>query len=129
MTTLPAASTDGFPDRRRFLRRCAGCLGHLALVQAAGGVAARELFGATRPVPRIQEVPWGRIERVAEGVWAMVSTPLEDRRTLCNGGIVQGPAGVVMVEAFGSSEGATWMAEQARRLMGRWPDQVDGGGG
>ncbi|MEJ2539486.1 MAG: MBL fold metallo-hydrolase [Gemmatimonadota bacterium] len=88
------------------------------------GWVGRDLFAADHPRRVVQEVPWGRLERVAEGVWAMVSTPLEDRRTLCNGGIIQGPAGVVMVEAFGSTEGGTWMAEQARRLTGRWPDQV-----
>ena len=72
----------------------------------------------------LQEVPWGRIERVADGVWALISTPLEDRRTLCNGGIVAGSDGVVLIEAFGSPEGAAWMAEQARALTGRWPDHV-----
>jgi glyoxylase-like metal-dependent hydrolase (beta-lactamase superfamily II) len=54
----------------------------------------------------------------------MISTPLEDRRTLCNGGIVAGSDGVVLIEAFGSPEGASWMAEQARNLTGRWPDHV-----
>ena len=111
------------PDRRAFLLRAGGCLAQLAFLDAAG-VLGRDLFAAERTRPLIQEVPWGRLERVAEGVWAMVSTPLEDRRTLCNGGIVAGSDGVILVEAFGSPEGATWMAEQARALTGRWPDQV-----
>ena len=68
--------------------------------------------------------PWGRIERIADGVWALVSTPLEDRTTLCNGGIIAGRSGVVVVEAFGSDAGARWMAEQARRLTGRYPTHV-----
>lgn len=69
--------------------------------------------------------PWGRLERVAEGVWAMVSTPLTgDRTTLCNGGLVAGRDGVLMVEAFGTDAGATWMAEQARALTGRAPTHV-----
>lgn len=111
------------PDRRTFLLRAGGCLAHLALLDATG-VLGRDLFAAERARPVVQEVPWGRLERVADGVWAMISTPLEDRRTLCNGGIVAGSDGVVLVEAFGSPEGATWMAEQARRLTGRWPDHV-----
>lgn len=111
------------PDRRAFLLRAGGCLAHLALLDATG-VLRRELFAAAPTRPVVQEVPWGRLERVAEGVWAMISTPLEDRRTLCNGGIVAGSDGVVMVEAFGSPEGATWMAEQARALTGSWPDHV-----
>jgi len=86
----------------------------------------RDLFAAEPQGGRtvLQEVPWGRIERIADGVWALVSTPLEDRRTLCNGGIVAGSSGVVLIEAFGSPEGAMWMAEQARALTGRWPDHV-----
>jgi glyoxylase-like metal-dependent hydrolase (beta-lactamase superfamily II) len=88
------------------------------------GWTGRDLFARERSGQVVQEVPWGRLERVAEGVWAMISTPLENRRTLCNGGIVAGSDGVVLVEAFGSPEGATWMAEQARALTGRWPDHV-----
>lgn len=111
------------PDRRTFLFRAGGCLAHLAFLDAVG-LPGRDLFAAERVRPVVQEVPWGRLERVAEGVWAMISTPLEDRRTLCNGGIIAGSSGVVLVEAFGSPEGATWMAEQARALTGRWPDHV-----
>lgn len=68
--------------------------------------------------------PWGRLERVADGVWALVSTPLEDRTTLCNGGIIQGRDGVAVVESFASDEGARWMARQARELTGRSPTHV-----
>ena len=61
---------------------------------------------------------------MAEGVWALVSNPLVDRTTLCNGGIVAGRSGVVVIEAFGSEAGARWMAEQATRLTGRAPTHV-----
>jgi glyoxylase-like metal-dependent hydrolase (beta-lactamase superfamily II) len=72
---------------------------------------------------RAQE-PWGRLEEVAEGVWALVSDPFVDRTTLCNGGIVAGRSGVAVVEAFATPRGAAWMAAQARRLTGRGPDVV-----
>jgi glyoxylase-like metal-dependent hydrolase (beta-lactamase superfamily II) len=65
--------------------------------------------------------PWGRIEHVAEGIWALVSNPMADRTTICNGGIVAGRSGVVVIEAFASEAGARWMAEQARRLACRGP--------
>jgi glyoxylase-like metal-dependent hydrolase (beta-lactamase superfamily II) len=74
--------------------------------------------------PVVASEPWGRIEHVAEGVWALVSTPLQDRTTLCNGGIVAGRAGVVLIESFASGNGARWMAEQATRLAGRTPTHV-----
>lgn len=110
-------------DRRTFLTRTGGCLAQLAVLDAMGWMGPG-LFAADRPTRIVQEVPWGRLEEVAEGVWSLISTPLEDRRTLCNGGIVQGRDGVVMIEAFASDEGAVWMAERARALTGRWPDHV-----
>jgi glyoxylase-like metal-dependent hydrolase (beta-lactamase superfamily II) len=111
-------------SRRTFLGLAGGCAAHLALARGVAGSTPRSLFTANTGTRVVQEVPWGRLEEVAPGIWALVSTPLQDRTTLCNGGIVQGRAGVVMVEAFGSPEGAAWMARQARALTGRWPDHV-----
>jgi glyoxylase-like metal-dependent hydrolase (beta-lactamase superfamily II) len=84
----------------------------------------RKLWAAQERFPVVASEPWGRLERVAEGVWALVSTPLVDRTTLCNGGIIAGRSGVVVVEAFGTDAGARWIAEQARRLTGRDPTHV-----
>ena len=68
--------------------------------------------------------PRGRIEEITDGIWTLVSNPLEDRTTLCNGGIVTGRAGVVVIESLASDEGALWMAQQAMRLTGRVPTHV-----
>jgi glyoxylase-like metal-dependent hydrolase (beta-lactamase superfamily II) len=84
----------------------------------------RRRWTAQERFPVVASEPWGRLEHVAEGVWALVSTPLHDRTTLCNGGIVAGRAGVVLVESFASGNGARWMAEQAMRLTGRAPTHV-----
>ena len=84
----------------------------------------RARWPAQSRFPVVASEPWGRLEQVAEGVWALVSTPLQDRSTLCNGGIVAGRAGVVLVEGFASGNGARWMAEQAARLTGRAPTHV-----
>lgn len=85
---------------------------------------ASRLWASQTRFPVVASEPWGRLERLAEGLWALVSTPLEDGATLCNGGIVAGRAGVVVVEAFGSDDGAAWMYEQATRLAGRRPTHV-----
>jgi glyoxylase-like metal-dependent hydrolase (beta-lactamase superfamily II) len=111
-------------DRRQFLQAAGGCTAHLAFFGAVSGGSARRLFASAHPARVVQEVSWGRIEEVADGIWALISTPLQDRTTLCNGGFIAGRSGVVMVEAFGSPEGAAWMAEQCRALTGRWPDRV-----
>lgn len=114
------------PSRRQFLAAAGSCAAHLAFLGAASPGLARTLFalppgGQDRVVAR---EPWGRLEAVADGVWALISTPLEDRTTLCNGGIVAGRSGVLLVEAVASPEGAAWLARQARELTGRWPDAV-----
>ncbi|MEZ4421830.1 MAG: MBL fold metallo-hydrolase [Gemmatimonadota bacterium] len=111
-------------DRRAFLLRAGGCLTHLGLMSAGVGATRRALWAQER-YPVVAREPWGRLERVADRIWALISTPLDgDRTTLCNGGIVAGRAGVLVVEAFGSDEGARWLARQARELTGRWPTHV-----
>ncbi len=91
------------------------------------GAAAWLAAGRRRPA-RAQTTPaaqavWARIDAVGDGVWAVVSTPNPDDRTsfatLCNGGIVAGRERVLVFEAFGSADGAAWVAEQARVLAGR----------
>lgn len=73
----------------------------------------------------VAQEPWGRLEQLAEGVWAMVSTPLTgDRTTLCNGGLIAGRHGVLMVEAFATDAGSEWMAAQSLALTGRAPTHV-----
>ena len=91
---------------------------------AASPLWSRRLWARQERFPVVADEPWGRIERVAEGIWALVSDPMTDRTTLCNGGIVAGRAGVVVVEAFGSEAGARWMVEQATRLAGRAPTHL-----
>lgn len=117
-------------SRREFVATAGSCAAHLGLMSAAAPQWMRAAW--TRLAPRaagdgvtVAVEPWGRLERVAEGVWAMVSTPLTgDRTTLCNGGIVAGRSGVLMVEAFASDAGAKWMAAQALALTGRAPTHV-----
>jgi glyoxylase-like metal-dependent hydrolase (beta-lactamase superfamily II) len=116
-------SPERFHSRREFLRVSAGCGAHLALLSAFTPLRAAAFFDKERGTVRTRE-PWGRIEEIADGVWAMISTPLEDRTTLCNGGIVRGSSGVLVIESFAQPTGATWLAEQARALTGRWPDHA-----
>lgn len=112
-------------SRRDFLSSSGSCAAHLALVgmivprarwrhwlrEPAGQVVAQEKFA--------------RLEKVADGVWALISDPLSgDRTTLANGGIIAGKNGVMAIEGFFMPKGATWLAEQARSLTGKWPTHV-----
>jgi glyoxylase-like metal-dependent hydrolase (beta-lactamase superfamily II) len=114
-------------NRRTFLHTGASCAAHLLWMSSAAGPAARRLF-AMAPAGRVvAQEPWGRLEQVGEGLWAMISTPLAGERggpawrTLCNGGIVAGRSDVLAIEAFASAEGARWLADEALRLTGRRP--------
>ncbi|MDH3272705.1 MAG: MBL fold metallo-hydrolase [Gemmatimonadota bacterium] len=111
-------------SRRGFLRQSASCAAHVGLMSALAPVWAKGLRASQEQYPVVSREPWGRIERIAEGIWALVSDPMQDRTTLCNGGIIAGRSGVVLIEAFGSEAGFEWMASEARRLAGRSPTHV-----
>lgn len=111
-------------SRRGFLRRTAAGAVQLGVLTASSPWWSRGLLDAQERFPVIVSEPWGTIERLGEGVWSLTSHPLQDRKTLCNGGIIAGRSGVVVIEAFGSDDGFEWMAEQARRLTGRDPTHV-----
>lgn len=94
-------------DRRRFVQ------------SASGAVAALSGFSLAR-----KHEPWGVMESVGSGVWAHLAAPLTDRTTLCNGGLIAGRDGVLMVEAFAGDVGARWVREQSRALAKREPTHV-----
>jgi glyoxylase-like metal-dependent hydrolase (beta-lactamase superfamily II) len=111
-------------SRREFLGHTSSWAAHLGILSALAPAWARELWAAQERFPVVASEPWARIERISDGIWAVVSTPLQDRTTLCNGGIIAGRSGVLVVEAFGSDAGARWVAEQALRLTGQAPTHV-----
>ena len=114
--------------RRTFISRSLSCAAWLVGGLALAPASVRNAFAA-RPKKRIvAEEDFARIERIADGVWAVISTPLKDGgrhfTTTSNGGIVAGRDGVLVVEGFYTAEGGAWLAEQARRLTGREPTHV-----
>jgi len=113
-------------SRRAFLASSASCAAHIAVAAAFAPAAVRRLWaqpmGNRPPAPVVAREPFGRLEQVADGIWALISTPLSgDRTTLSNGGIIAGRSGVLAVEGFMTPEGARWLATRARELTGRWP--------
>ncbi|MBC7894717.1 MAG: MBL fold metallo-hydrolase [Cytophagaceae bacterium] len=111
-------------DRRTFIRDASSCAAHIALAAASTSWLARRAWAA--PAGRIVAAePFGRLEKVAEGVWALISTPLNnDRTTLSNGGLIAGRNGVIAIEGFMMPEGARWLANQSKTLTGKWPTHV-----
>jgi len=98
-----------------------------------GGAAGRQAYAAAGPVPAsgttVHTTPWARVEKIAEGVWAVVSTPFEkpdspQLQTMSNGGIIAGRDGVLVVEGFNQPEGSAWVSDMAEQLTGRRPTHV-----
>jgi glyoxylase-like metal-dependent hydrolase (beta-lactamase superfamily II) len=112
-------------SRREFLTKSSSCAAHIALASVAMPAALRAAW-ANAPLGRVvAREAFGSLEKVSEGIWALISTPLTgDRTTLSNGGIIAGRSGVLAIEGFNTPAGATWLATQARELTGCWPTHV-----
>ena len=111
-------------SRRAFLQESGSCAAYLALAAPFMPQLARRLW-MTGGASVVAREPFGNLEKVADGVWALVSTPFNnDRTTVSNGGIIVGRNAVLAIEGFNQPEGAIWLAGQARQLTGRWPTHV-----
>lgn len=76
--------------------------------------------------PVVAQTPFARLEEIAPGVWAAVSTHFEsnDFTLLCNSGIIQGDDRVMVLEGTMSTKGAQWLSEQAKKLTGKAPTDL-----
>ncbi len=111
--------------RRNFVRLSLGCTGYLLGGLALLRSGSLRAFAATPRKRVVAEEDFARIEQIADGVWAVISTPLKDGgrhfTTTANGGIVAGRDGILIVEGFYSEQGSAWLVEQVRKLTGREP--------
>jgi glyoxylase-like metal-dependent hydrolase (beta-lactamase superfamily II) len=112
-------------SRRDFVARSSSCAAHLALAAAVAPDMLRSAWARTPLGTVVVSEPFGSLEQVADGIWALISTPLGgDRTTVSNGGIVNGRSGVIAIEGFNQPAGAAWLAARARELTGRSPTHV-----
>ena len=110
------------PSRRDVLKSCAGHLATAALLAPASRIRAWAQPTNARIVVR---EPFGYLQQVADGIWALISTPLQGpRTTLCNGGLIAGRSGIVAIEGFADPAGAAWLAARCRELTGGPPTHV-----
>lgn len=108
-------------SRRRFV----SCASHLALAAAFAPRVARAAWARAISGSLVTVEPFGRLEKIADGVWALVSTPLTgDSTTVSNGGIIAGRNGVLAIEGFNTPKGAQWLSDQALSLTGKRPTHV-----
>ncbi|MFK7817766.1 MAG: MBL fold metallo-hydrolase [Planctomycetaceae bacterium] len=112
-------------SRRQFLQQ-SSCAAWVMGLAALDPMRTRAAFAQTAKRKIVAKEKWARLEQVSDGIWAAVSTPFESRdfKTVSNGGIIAGKDRVLVIEAFNSAEGAKWLAEQAKKLTGKWPTDV-----
>ena len=112
-------------SRREFVIGSTTCAAHLAV---AGSLLPRRLratWARSALGETIEREPFGTLERITDGVWALISNPLGgDRTTLSNGGLIAGRSAVLAIEGFNQPKGAEWLANKSRELTGRWPTHV-----
>jgi glyoxylase-like metal-dependent hydrolase (beta-lactamase superfamily II) len=117
-------------SRRTFLGTAMSCSAHLAFVLSGAGVLTQRAFAGVALGEEIHTEPFARVERIADGIWAVVSTPFSQgmgdpqRTTFSNGGIIEGSEGVLVIEGFMTPEGAAWQSDLALELTGRRPTHV-----
>jgi len=112
-------------SRREFLAKSSSCAAPVPLAAMAMPPAMRAIWANAPLGPVVAREPFGALEKVSDGIWALISTPLTgDRTTLSNGGIIVGHSGVLAIEGFNTPAGAEWLAARAKELTGRWPTHV-----
>jgi len=77
----------------------------------------------------IDTQPFGSLQEIGDGVWAVISTPVDAQgqfqtATLSNGGLIMGDDKVVAFDAYFQPAGAAWLSEHAKKLTGRYPTHV-----
>ena len=111
--------------RRDFLAQSGSCAAHLALAGLVMPRAARLAWTRSAYGSVVAREPFGTLEKIADGVWALISNPLGgDRTTDSNGGIIAGRNSVLCIEGFQMPQGAAWLAGKAKELTGRGPTHV-----
>lgn len=112
--------------RRQFLTNTTACSAHLLSLAAFAPKLLANAMAPQEASKVVAEESFGRLEEVEKGVWALISTPFDKRdfTTVCNGGIIQGEKGVLAIESFMEPKGATWLAQKAKKLTGKWPTDV-----
>lgn len=111
---------DATIGRRGFLGSV-GCGAYVLWALASGAFDSRRAFGAPVTGEVVMTEPFARVERLADGVWAVIATPSGGRTVVSNAGIIAGSRVTMIVEGQNTPEGAAWVSEIAQQLTGRRP--------
>ena len=103
--------------RRKFLRGAS-----VAGAAVAAGVHSKSLWAAALPQatqrvqPPMVDKGFASVQKVGEGIYAVISDTSKGFDTLCNGGFVIGKDAVLLWEGFAKSTGAAFQIETMRSV-------------
>lgn len=130
MTKRSLAELSTFKPRRQFLERCFGTSCGFAATLLFAPVAARKAYGQEAIGDVVGKRPFGRIEEIGDGVWALVSTPFTskgttgDLSTHSNGGLIVGKEKILAIDSYRMRAGCQFMADACQFLTGRSPTHI-----
>lgn len=118
------------PDRRSFLKRCFGTSCGFSATLLLSPLLSRQGYGREVVGNKIGEKPFARIEKLDDGVYALISTPFTkagkagDLATHSNGGLIIGKEKILAIDSYRTPAGASYMADACLFLTGRLPTHV-----
>ena len=117
-------------DRRSFLKRCFGTSCGFSATLMLSPLLARKAYGREVEGDAIGAKPFARIEKLHEGVYALISTPFTkdgksgDLSTHSNGGLIIGKDKILAIDSYRTPAGAAYMVDACLAITGRLPTHV-----
>jgi len=117
-------------NRRQFLKRCFNTSCGYSATLLLAPVLARQAYGKESIGDTVGSRPFGRIEKISDGVYALISTPFTkdgktgDLSTHSNGGLIVGKESILAIDSYRTPAGAKFMAEACLKLTGQLPTHI-----
>ncbi|MGD9693793.1 MAG: MBL fold metallo-hydrolase [Phycisphaerales bacterium] len=112
-------------SRRDFLASTISCGSWVALSLAAADPFVRSAFAAPLPTTHtVNAQPFARIDRLADGVYAVIATPEGGTQVVSNAGIIAGKDATLVIEGQNTVAGGAWLSNAAKQLTGRYPTHL-----
>ena len=117
-------------NRRLFLRSLFGTACGLPAVSLMAPLTVRRAYGQTPAGTPKAQSDFARIEELADGVYALVSTPFKadgsvgNTTTHSNGGLIVGTDRILAIDSYRTTQGARFVAQACLELTGRLPTHV-----
>jgi glyoxylase-like metal-dependent hydrolase (beta-lactamase superfamily II) len=115
MTDPSPIDGRGF-SRRRFIAQtsCFGAFYAAARLIALPGLAEKVAADSRISQTPIVDKGFASVRKVGDGLYATISDPSKGYTTVCNGGFLVGKDGAMLIEGFGSPEGASFQMDALR---------------